>query len=233
MGRTVRLFEGRFGRLMLTDLAANDPIQAQADPAIVLEQGAEEILLLNPGELYVPLSITRALEFHAAGDWLRASFPAAFEEEDQRPFPQLRELVTPRIRQLADTLAVEVLNDRFLSNERLEFMLQELLLSIVETYLAKRRSSSPLWKGSRFSDLFQVCTGFSPRADLDMLCVETAISRLASGRGKIAEVAAELGFSAQSNFTRFFLNQVGVPPSEYRRATQNEEPAAAPPKQQP
>jgi AraC-like DNA-binding protein len=51
-----------------------------------------------------------------------------------------------------------------------------------------------------------------------MLCVETAISRLTSGQGKISEVSAELGFSAQSNFTRFFLNQVGVPPSEYRRA---------------
>ena len=254
MGRTVRLFEGRFGRLMLTDLAANDPLQVQADPAIVLEQGAEEILLLNPGELYVPLNATRALEFHAAGDWLRASFPAAFEPEDRRPFPQLREIVTPRIRQLADTLAIEVLNDRFLSNERLEFMLQELLLSIVETYLARRRTSSPAWRGSRFEDsrirraiallrarpnkelnmdelasqvglsrsrfydLFQICTGFSPRAYLDMLCVETAISRLSSGQGKIAEVSAELGFSAQSNFTRFFLNQVGVPPSEYRRA---------------
>jgi len=71
---------------------------------------------------------------------------------------------------------------------------------------------------SRFYDLFQLCTGFSPRAYLDMLCVETAISRLSSGQGKIAEVSAELGFSAQSNFTRFFLNQVGVPPSEYRRA---------------
>ena len=72
---------------------------------------------------------------------------------------------------------------------------------------------------SRFYDLFQLCTGFSPRAYLDMLCVETAISRLSSGQGKISEVSAELGFSAQSNFTRFFLNQVGVPPSEYRRAT--------------
>jgi AraC-like DNA-binding protein len=51
-----------------------------------------------------------------------------------------------------------------------------------------------------------------------MLCVEAAISRLSSGQGKISEVSAELGFSAQSNFTRFFLNQVGVPPSEYRRA---------------
>jgi len=254
MGRTVRLFEGRFGRLLLTDLAPQDEIRAQADPAIVIEQGAEEILLLNPGELHVSLGASRALELHAAGDWLRASFPAAFELEDARPFPQLRELVTPRIRQLADTLAIEVLNDRFLSNERLEFMLQELLLSIVETYLAKRRSSSPLWRGSRFEDsrirraiallrahpnkdmsidelasqvglsrsrfydLFQLCTGFSPRAYLDMLCVETAIARLSSGRGKIAEVAAELGFSAQSNFTRFFLNQVGVPPSTYRRS---------------
>jgi len=263
MGRTVRLFEGRFGRLLLTDLAPQDEIRAQADPVIILESGAPEILLLNPGELHVSLGASRALELHAAGDWLRASFPAAFELEEARPFPQLREVVTPRIRQLADTLAVEVLNDRFLSTERLEFMLQELLLSIVETYLAKRRSSSPLWRGSRFEDsrirraiallrahpnkelsidelasqvglsrsrfydLFQLCTGFSPRAYLDMLCVETAISRLSSGRGKIAEVAAELGFSAQSNFTRFFLNQVGVPPSTYRRsATTPEQPPA-------
>jgi len=83
---------------------------------------------------------------------------------------------------------------------------------------------------SRFYDLFQLCTGFSPRVYLDMLCIETAISRLSSGRGKIGEVAAELGFSAQSNFTRFFLNQVGVPPSEYRRATsaQREQPASTP-----
>ena len=261
MGRTVRLFEGRFGRLLLNELAANDQVQALADPTIVLEQGADEILLLNPGELYVSLHASRALEFHAAGEWLRASFPAAFEAEDQKPFPQLREVLTPRIRQLADTLAVEALNDRFLSNERLEFMLQELLLTIVETYLAKRRSASPLWKGSRFEDsrirraigllrahpnkdlsidelasqvglsrsrfydLFQICTGHSPRAYLDMLCVETAISRLSSGQGKIAEVAAELGFSAQSNFTRFFLHQVGVPPSTYRRSATNLSPA--------
>jgi AraC family transcriptional regulator len=201
---------------------------------------------------------------HAAGPWLRESFPAVFAAEDARPFPQPREPITPRIQQLAETLAVEVLNDRFLSPERLEFMLQELLLSIVETYLARRRAASPLWRGSRFEDtrirraiqllranpnkdlnmddlasqvglsrsrfydLFQVCTGFSPRAYLDMLCVETAISRLASTRQKIAEVAAELGFSAQSNFTRFFLNQVGVPPSKYRRAANAGEQADEP-----
>jgi AraC-like DNA-binding protein len=254
MGRTLRLFEGRFGRLVLSELAPRDEVRTQADPAIMLEQGGAELLFLNPGEFHVNVAVTRALELHAATEWLRESFPAVFTPEDPRPFTHAREPVTPRIRQLADTLAIEMLNDRFLSSERLEFMLQELLLSIVETYLARRRAAWPLWRGSRFEDsrirraisllrarpnkdmsidelasqvglsrsrfydLFQLCTGFSPRAYLDMLCIETAISRLSSGRGKIAEVAAELGFSAQSNFTRFFLHQVGVPPSKYRRA---------------
>jgi len=249
----MRLFEGRFGRLVLTALAPRNKIHAQADPAIVMARGDGEVRFLNPGEIHVNLDATRALVFHAAGDWLRQSFPAAFGA-GERPFPEPREPITPRIRRLAEALAVEALNDRFLSPERREFMLQELVLSIVETYLTRRRASSPLWHGSRFEDsrirraigllrarphkdlsidelasevglsrsrfyyLFQLCTGFSPRTYLDMLCVEAAVSRLSSGRGKIAELSAELGFSAQSNFTRFFLQQMGVPPSEYRRS---------------
>jgi AraC family transcriptional regulator len=254
MGRIVRLAEGRFGRLVLEELEADERIQAADEPAIVLQSRFDEVLFLNPNESHATRGPTKALIVHAAREWLRSSFPV-FQEDEAHPFTETVEAITPRIRQLADTMAIEVVNDRFLSPERLEFMLQELLLSIVETYLARRRSAAPLWRGSRFEDtrirraiallrarpnkelnmdelasqvglsrsrfydLFQVCTGFSPRAYLDMLCVETAISRLSSGRGKIAEVAAELGFSAQSNFTRFFLNQVGVPPSEYRRAT--------------
>jgi AraC family transcriptional regulator len=265
MGRMIRIFEGRFGRLLLIDLAANDEVRAQEDPTIVLLQGTGEILFLNPGEAHTSTEAKRALVFHAAGEWLRHGFPAVFNAEEGKPFSEAREPITPRIRQLGETLAVEVLNDRFLSSERLEFMLQEMLLSIVETYLAGRRASSPLWRGSRFEDtrirraiallrahpnkdlnmdqlasqvglsrsrfydLFQLCTGFSPRTYLDLLCIEAAISRLSSGRGKIAEVSAELGFSAQSNFTRFFLNQVGVPPSEYRRAASRPETERKPP----
>jgi AraC-like DNA-binding protein len=253
MGGFVRILEGRFGRLVLSDLAPGEACTAQSDPAILMQPGNAELVFLNPAESYTASAATRVLALHAASDWLSASFPAIFGAGEQ-PFVQPREPITPRIRRLADTLAVEVLNDRFVSAERLDFLLQELLLSIVETYLARRRTSAPAWRGSRFEDsrirraigllrarpnkefnmdelasqvglsrsrfydLFQLCTGFSPRAYLDMLCVETAISRLSSGQGKIAEVSAELGFSAQSNFTRFFLNQVGVPPSEYRRA---------------
>ena len=262
MGKMVRIFEGRFGRLVLTELAANDPLEAQADPTIVLQQGEGEILFLNPGEMQICLGPRTALLYHAATGGLQRGFPAIFEA--QNPFPRRSEPVTARIRSLAGALAVEMVNDRFLAPERLEFMLQELVLSIIETYLAGRRLS--VWRGSRFEDsrirravgllrahpnkelsmeklatqvglsrsrfydLFQMCTGFSPRTYLDMLCVEAAISRLSSGRGKISDVSAELGFSAQSNFTRFFQNQVGVPPSEYRRAAsrgeQDPKPAA-------
>lgn len=249
MGRTARVFEGRFGRLVLTELAPQDTVDALADPAVILRHGEGELLFLNPHELHVCLDSGTALVYHAATDWLREAFPAIFDIP--RPFPRRKERITPRIRQLANTLAVEVLNDRFLSPERLEFMLQELMLSIIETYFARRVEA---WDGSRFADerirraisllrehpnkdlnmdelagqvglsrsrfydLFQVCTGFSPRTYLDLLCVEAAILRLSSGQGTIGEVSAELGFSAQSNFTRFFLNQVGVPPSEYRKA---------------
>jgi AraC-like DNA-binding protein len=247
------MFEGHFGRLVLRSLLPRDPIQAQESPVIILAEGDAAVRFLNPGELHINLDATRAVIFHADGEWLRKSVPAAFRACEARPFPQRCEPITPRIRRLADALAGEVFNDRFVSSERLEFMLQELVLSIVESYLTHDRSSS-LWRGSpfedsrirraiellrarpkkdqsmddlasqvglsrsRFYDLFQICTGFSPRTYLDMLCVETAISRLSSGQGRISDVAAELGFSAQSNFTRFFQQQVGVPPSEYRRS---------------
>ena len=92
----------------------------------------------------------RVLTFHAAGEWLVGSFPAAFA--DAASFAHSSEAITPRIRRLADALAIEALNDRFLAAERLEFMLQELVLSIIDTYLARRRAASALWRGSRFED---------------------------------------------------------------------------------
>lgn len=274
MARTIRIFDGSFGRLQLLEAAAEDGAQSSPVPQIVVKQAGADIdyrvegeslrltrdnlLFINPGAtcqaLVGPGGVAvQLLCFHASGDWLRGSFPAVFDA-DNRPFGSASEPISGRIRQLADTLVIEVLNDQFLSHERLEFMLQELMLSIVETYLARRQAGARSWRGSpfadtrirralallrahpnkevnmndlasqvglsrsRFYDLFHLSTGRSPRAYLDMLCVESAIAKLASGSAKIAEVSAELGFSAQSNFTRFFQQQVGIPPSEYRRA---------------
>jgi len=279
------MFEGRFGRLQLAEATADEAALTREEPLILIKVdgadctvqiGAEALALTRDDALLVNAGqpvrhaggahggVSRVVEFHPSLAWLREVFPAVFEDPAS-VFPRAREAVTPRIRQLADALAVEAMNDQFLSPERLEFMLQELMLSVVESYLARRRAGASLWRGSRFADtrirkalgllrarpnkdvniddlasqvglsrsrfydLFQICTGRSPRAYLDMLCVETAIAKLSSGRARIADVSAELGFSAQSNFTRFFLNQVGIPPSEYRRAaTRPGAPAALP-----
>jgi AraC family transcriptional regulator len=272
MARPIRIFDGSFGRLQLIEAAAGEAPQSTAAPQIlILQEGACDILVdgeaqrltrgnllfLNPGAtsqaVLAGAGQAQLFAFQASAEWLGRSFPAVFGAGG-RPFASGNEPITQRIRQLADTLVVEALNDQF--------------LSIVETYLARRASSARLWRGSpfadnrirkalallrahpnkevnmnalasqvglsrsRFYDLFQISTGRSPRAYLDMLCVASAISKLSSGRGRIADVSAELGFSAQSNFTRFFQQQVGIPPSEYRRATAKpgadpqEEPAA-------
>lgn len=285
MSRITRIFEGRFGRLVLLEARPADAAETRAEPLILLKvDGADcvvavggemhvltrtEILFANPGQSTRHAGgagggVSRALEFHPSVEWLREVFPAVFEDAAGM-FPRATETVTPRIRQLADAMAVEAQNDQFLSPERLEFMLQELVLSVIETYLARRRAGAALWRGSRFADtrirkalgllrarpnkdvnidelasqvglsrsrfydLFQVCTGRSPRAYLDLLCVESAIAKLSGGRARIADVSAELGFSAQSNFTRFFLNQVGIPPSEYRRVATRPEGEPVPP----
>jgi AraC family transcriptional regulator len=272
MARPIRVFDGSFGRLQLVEAAAGDAPRVTAAPRVmIMREGADldvlvdgaalrltrgNLLLLNPGTASQAVLAAgghaQLFVFEASTAWLCSSFPAVFEA-GERPFASGSEVITQRIRQLADTLAIEALNDQFLSHERLEFMLQELMLSIVENYLARRQSGARSWRGSpfadnrirkalallrahpnkeinmnalasrvglsrsRFYDLFQLSTGRSPRAYLDLLCIASAISKLCSGSGRIADVSAELGFSAQSNFTRFFQQQVGIPPSKYRR----------------
>ncbi len=285
MSRPLRIFEGRFGRLILAEVPEFCGAGENVAPVLLFKhQGADctlrvggetvpltrdDVIFIEPREVHAgegaaAASGTRVIEFHPSPDWLHEAFPESFQPIGGRIFARARETITPRMRQLADTLAIEALNDQFLSPERLEFMLQELMLSVIEHYLARRRAGASLWRGSRFADtrirkalgllrarpnkdvnidelasqvglsrsrfydLFQLSTGRSPRAYLDMLCVETAIAKLSSGRARIADVSAELGFSAQSNFTRFFLNQVGIPPSEYRRAAARPEAAEAP-----
>jgi AraC-like DNA-binding protein len=240
----VRLFEGRFGRLVLSELAPQDEVHAQADPVIVMQQGAGEVLFLNPGEIHVSLDTSRVLALHAGGEWLRESFPAAFSVADPHPFPQRREPVTLRIQRLADTLVVEAMNDRFLSPERLNSCCRS-SCSRSSTYMARKRASSPLWRGSRFEDSrirraialrarpnkdlsidelasqvglsrsrFTICSSCAPasrRAPTSTCCASSCNFSPVLRAGKMRR-PAELGFSAQSNFTRFFLNQVGVPP---------------------
>ena len=161
MARSIRIFDGSFGRLQLLEAEAEDSLQTAVAPQIVmLHEGAgldvvvdgepqhltrDNLLFLNPGAASQVApgagGHTQLLVFQASTDWLRGRFPAVFDAV-ARPFPAGSEAINPRIRQLADTLVIEALNDQFLSHERLEFMLQELMLSIVETCLARRAAGA-------------------------------------------------------------------------------------------
>jgi AraC-like DNA-binding protein len=48
--------------------------------------------------------------------------------------------------------------------------------------------------------------------------MEHALDSLVRTEIPIAEISVDLGFSSQSAFTRFFAANVGLAPTEYRRA---------------
>jgi AraC family transcriptional regulator len=68
-----------------------------------------------------------------------------------------------------------------------------------------------------FNHLFRSCTGVSPRVYANALRVESAVSRLREQHDEIGDISKGLGFSAQSNFTRFFQQHTGTSPNQYRR----------------
>jgi AraC family transcriptional regulator len=68
-----------------------------------------------------------------------------------------------------------------------------------------------------FNHLFRNCTGVSPRVYANALRVESAVSRLREQHDEIGDISEDLGFSAQSNFTRFFQQHTGTSPNQYRR----------------
>jgi AraC family transcriptional regulator len=68
-----------------------------------------------------------------------------------------------------------------------------------------------------FNHLFRTCTGLSPRLYLNALRIEAAVSRLHQQHDGVGAISDALGFSAQSNFTRFFRQHTGTSPHQYRR----------------
>jgi AraC-like DNA-binding protein len=71
---------------------------------------------------------------------------------------------------------------------------------------------------ARLFGLFRDQLNTTPQVFWSALRLEEAIQRLIRGDMSLADVAHDLGFSAASNFSRFFKDHTGVSPSEYRRA---------------
>jgi AraC-like DNA-binding protein len=69
-----------------------------------------------------------------------------------------------------------------------------------------------------FYKLFRTQTGVTPHLYINTLMMEKALDALVSTESAIADIGFDLGFSSQSGFTRFFAGNVGMAPTDYRRA---------------
>jgi AraC family transcriptional regulator len=69
----------------------------------------------------------------------------------------------------------------------------------------------------RLARAFRRAYGESPGGYVRRERVRAACERLATGEVSLAALAAELGFSDQSPFTRVFRSQVGVTPGAWQR----------------
>ncbi len=71
-----------------------------------------------------------------------------------------------------------------------------------------------------FYKLFRKQTGVTPNLFMNTLRMEKALDFLTDSDRSVTDISYDLGFSSQSGFTRFFCANVGMAPSDYRRAAQ-------------
>lgn len=69
---------------------------------------------------------------------------------------------------------------------------------------------------SHFFELFRTQTGLSPMFYVNATRTESAIAQLTGSNISLIDLADDLGFSTQGNFTRFFRQHVGVTPNRFR-----------------
>lgn len=70
-----------------------------------------------------------------------------------------------------------------------------------------------------FFKLFRRSVGLTPNLYLNILKTERSVELLTTTDEAVTSIGFDLGFASQASFTRFFIANVGIPPSDYRRAT--------------
>jgi AraC family transcriptional regulator len=69
---------------------------------------------------------------------------------------------------------------------------------------------------AHFYRLFEQSTRMTPHIYVNLLRMELAVKTVLHGHESLTAVSEQLGFAAQSHFTRFFRDHAGVNPSEFR-----------------
>lgn len=70
-----------------------------------------------------------------------------------------------------------------------------------------------------FFKLFRRSIGLTPNLYLNILKTERSVELLTTTDEPVTSIGFDLGFASQASFTRFFIANVGIPPTDYRRAT--------------
>lgn len=220
MSRALRIVEGPYGRVNLME--ATTPLVQHAHPEhLVLAKvsgadGAYRIGSARVAFTRADLVFVNALELHDNGrtrtgaptrllaiylrpSWLAALNPALFEGV-AAPFPRHRERITPALRARLDALAAELLRGDTAAGMRIDLVMLDLAVSLVDSYVSRGRRGDA-WHGSRFADhrirRAMALMRANPRKDLHM-----------------ADIASEVGLS-RSRFYDLFQACAGVPPQAY------------------
>ncbi len=96
-------------------------------------------------------------------------------------------------------------------------------IALMRSNIAARMSLDELARAAglsrpHFFALFKRETNLTPNVYWNTLRMEEALRQLRSSEGTLTDLACHLGFTTQGNFTRFFRDHAGVPPTLYRDA---------------
>lgn len=171
-------------------------------PCVRIPPGVRTLADRLVGEMFEPtFDAARAVKWEAALNDLMMSVIHAFSAWRDRADihrASLRRLSDPRI------------------NRAIRFMRENLDTGLAYDEIARRCNLSR----PHFFHLFKQCTAVPPAVYMSTLRMESAFGSLTRPGSTINAVAGRLGFSEPQHFTRFFRQNLGIPPSEYRRTVE-------------
>lgn len=276
MSTAIRILEGSFGRVALLDMDrplvthahhhCHILLKASGSDSSFLVRGRQQPLtagtavLVNAWESHAyahrvvsgPRTVILALYIDCG--WLARAHSRLSISRHPHFFPQPCVGISPRLRRLADDLAVEMLCVEDIPRERLEEQLFDLVMAVIDPFSEWRNVASLLrtdphrpsdprigraisymhahvgealdmdrlaqhsnLSRAHFFALFRRCTRLTPALYANVLRMESAIEALGRSEVSAVELSYRLGFSAQSHFTRFFRQHLGITPTDYRR----------------
>ena len=153
---------------------------------------------------------------------------AKIETETKRPVDKHSKKVIVANLELLLTYCVRFYDRQFITRETVNKGILERFEQLLDGYLGSDKPQNiglPTVRyfadelnlsANYFGDLFKKETGKTPLEYIQLKIIETAKERLFDDQKTISQISYELGFKYSSHFTRFFKNQVGSTPNEYR-----------------